>query len=59
MMPETARRTPSVYEASYRETAPHNKTEIIWTLRRAAGFMLVASAVLWGAIFFVISELIY
>ena len=58
-MPDTARRAPSAYEASYQETLIHHETEKKWTLRRAAVFMLVTSAILWSVIFFVISHLIY
>ena len=58
-MPDTARRDPSVYVASYQETLIHHETEKKWTRRRAAVFMLVTSAILWSAIFFVIFHLIY
>ncbi len=58
-MPDTANRAPSDYEASYQETLIHHETEKKWPLRRAAVFMLVTSAILWSAIFFVISHLIY
>ena len=58
-MPDTARRAPSVYEASYQETPIDHETEKKWSLRRAAVFMLVTSAILWSAIFFVISHFIY
>ena len=58
-MPDTARRAPSVYEASYQEALIHHETEKKWALRRAAVFMLVTSAILWSVIFFVVSHLIY
>ena len=56
-MLDTAHRTPSVYEASYQETLIHHETEKKWTLRRAAVFMLVTSAILWSVIFFVMFQL--
>lgn len=57
MMPDTAHHASSVYEASYQETLIHHETEKKWTLRRAAVFMLMASAILWSVVFFVISHL--
>ena len=58
-MPDTAHRAPPVYEASYQETLVQHETGKKWTLRRAAVFMLVTSAILWSVILFVISHLIY
>ena len=58
-MPDTAHRTPSVYEASYQETLIHHETEKKWALRRAAVFLFVTSAILWSVIFSVVSKLIY
>ncbi len=58
-MPDTAPRAPSVYEASYQEALIHHETENKCTLRRAAVFMIVKSAIMWSVIFFVISHLIY